>query len=722
MITCYGVFERVLYRNYYSGNTLFTIRSSCRELPRTEYGAVLCFGIITECMNGIPLKLTGNISEYHGKQEFLIESYELSSSSQSLVSSFLMNFDGVGEKTAAQIAKLCNNNIFCFVEESNAAKVLANNIPRLNIEKSIKFVNMIKNITFQKEIYEFITENGGSFHDANVLLSVFPRMTVDELKKDPYKIGSEINFPFLLCDNIAFNANMTTDNPKRLKMMVLQSILKDVSNGNAYSTLDILFKKINYLAKCSQFDYEPNKVEILIVLMNCKNVVIEDGLPARIYLKKIWMQEISSVHEFNRINQSSELLPFKEEYIKEAEKVCNIKYSKEQKKAFNILKSSGVKILCGKPGAGKTTFTNGLLTIYNIMFPEGKVIKLCAPTGRAARRLSESTGKAAGTIHFTLNIRPYEGQEDILSEIEQSCAGLFIIDEASMVDVMLLECILRAAKNGALVVFIGDKDQLSSVGPGDVLRDLIKSEMAETYKLNEIFRQDKDSNILLNARRINEGNIDIKSGDDFQIIRTEDEVSLTREVKRIVKKFYNVNRPFDTQVLSPTKKGRAGVAFVNSMLQKELKYSEKAIYFGKTEYHVKDKIMFLKNDMDKGICNGDMGIVANINQGRMEVLVNDKYIELTTVDLDAVSLAHAATIHKSQGSEYPVVIISLPLNPSNMLRRNLLYTAVTRAAKKVFIISETSALEKCIQTEDSSKRRTGLMEKLQKKDIKLIKS
>lgn len=550
MITCYGVFERVLYRNYYSGNTLFTIRSSCRELPRTEYGAVLCFGIITECMNGIPLKLTGNISEYHGKQEFLIESYELSSSSQSLVSSFLMNFDGVGEKTAAQIAKLCNNNIFCFVEESNAAKVLANNIPRLNIEKSIKFVNMIKNITFQKEIYEFITENGGSFHDANVLLSVFPRM----------------------------------------------------------------------------------------------------------------------------------------------------------------------------PGAGKTTFTNGLLTIYNIMFPEGKVIKLCAPTGRAARRLSESTGKAAGTIHFTLNIRPYEGQEDILSEIEQSCAGLFIIDEASMVDVMLLECILRAAKNGALVVFIGDKDQLSSVGPGDVLRDLIKSEMAETYKLNEIFRQDKDSNILLNARRINEGNIDIKSGDDFQIIRTEDEVSLTREVKRIVKKFYNVNRPFDTQVLSPTKKGRAGVASVNSMLQKELKYSEKAIYFGKTEYHVKDKIMFLKNDMDKGICNGDMGIVANINQGRMEVLVNDKYIELTTVDLDAVSLAHAATIHKSQGSEYPVVIISLPLNPSNMLRRNLLYTAVTRAAKKVFIISETSALEKCIQTEDSSKRRTGLMEKLQKKDIKLIKS
>ena len=718
----YGTFENVIYKDYYSGKTLFTIRCHEKGLPRNNIGAVICFGVIQDCMYGLPLKLNGEISEYHGKKEFFVQSYSLFSTEYNIIIDFLKkNFNNIGEKTAEKIIEISNNDIFSFVKKPNAANILADNISRFSINDAMRYVNSVRNIISYKDIFEYFSTIGGNYFYTTLILKEFPDITIEEFKNNPYHYGKCVNIPFYICDNSAFLSNIKPDDEKRIRMMITESIQKDINNGNTYITLNILYRKIEYLCNNSKYSYKPTKARILLELLKFNNIVIEKGENAKVYLKKIWLQEKNCVDEYYRICNTSEKFPFHEKYIKNVERECNIKYSEEQRNAFNLLKSSGIKIVCGLPGTGKTTFCNGLLKIYQKMFPENKIIKLCAPTGRAARRLSESTNMNASTVHSTLDITPYEGRDDMLDSIQENPADFFLVDEISMVDIMLFECLLRAARNGALIVLVGDENQLSSVGPGNVLHDMINSGIIETYKLNKIFRQSENSAILVNSRRINDGRDDLIFNEEFEIIKEDDEKKINEIIKEKYRKYFDKQNPFGVQELSPVKSTDIGVENINQELQSELNHNKSFIWFGKNKFLINDKVMFIENNKKRGFCNGDIGIVTSICDDKMEVYVNDEYIPLGLTDMNKITLAYANTIHKSQGSEYDVVIILLPENPSGMLQRNLLYTAVTRAKKKVILIYQEDALKKCIQCTDNMKRRTNLTHRLQRKNIEYIK-
>ncbi len=376
-----------------------------------------------------------------------------------------------------------------------------------------------------------------------------------------------------------------------------------------------------------------------------------------------------------------------------------------QRQAFGILYSPGVKILTGGPGTGKTTVIKGLISYITRM---GKKCVLCAPTGRAAQRMSEVCERESSTIHKLLDIRPYGKNEyRCRGKENQICEEYIIVDEVSMVGVELFAQLLNAARNGSSVILVGDIDQLPSVTPGNVLRDLITAGI-ETYRLDTVFRQKELSTISLNGAKINKGQIDLQTNGEFKIFRFQ-EGELTQMAKRAAEELQADFRPsemFHVQLLGPVKKGDSGVFALNNVSQKLLNPSELE------GIQKNDRIIFLENNYEEEYFNGDIATVISVSSEEIKVRMFDEVRTLPRSCMKDIALAYAVTIHKSQGSEYDDIIIVLP--KCGMLARNLLYTAVTRAKKQVTILSEEDALERCIRTDRTGKRHSALAERIEK--------
>lgn len=528
---------------------------------------------------------------------------------------------------------------------------------------------------------------------------------VYDIPENPYESYELYGFRF--ADKIAAKRGISPLNKTRLNALVNAAIDRIAENGDTYISVEQLSAEINILQQA----FPP--LDSRYILMNSriskKYVPTGNGYAhqQRIFAEKNVARQIA------RLAMTAKNLNFKPEMVDEIQKETGIKYAPQQRSAFDMCTSTGLKILTGGPGTGKTSTLKGILNVLKRLMPNA-IIKCCAPTGRAAQRMKESTELEAQTVHRLCEYRPFNGESyTSKNEADPIDADIIVVDEVSMLDINLASMLMSAVKDGTFVLLVGDINQLESVGPGSVLRDIIASGQVPVYMLTKIFRQAEDSQIVSNANKVRDGIKELQSADDFKIIRCANEEDVSTEAMRLFKKYYDTDKPYDFQILSPIKASLAGVNRINEVAQEYIYSDCKAehITVNRKKYYAGDKIIFLENDVEAGFYNGDCGIITEIHKDEIVINIPDGYITISKEDFGCITLAYDITIHKSQGSEYPVVTIPLVKKTPGMLTRNLLYTAITRAKVMVYIITENDAMEMCINNATAG-RKTGLVSEI----------
>ena len=557
------------------------------------------------------------------------------------------------------------------------------------------------------------------------------------VKGNTYLLCREIyGIGFEKADKLASDLGVSKDSEERI-MSGIHYVIRynEMQNGHVCLPIDKLTSSAASLLGVSE--ESANKAVSMLLKEGSVKYTVADGVK---YVYSTYSYE-NEKYIASKLTFADMLCPAVsvddiERFIMKEEKACGIQYAALQKKAIKLALENGVMILTGGPGTGKTTVVRALLDIFSSM---GLKIALAAPTGRAAKRLSESTLHEAKTIHRLLEMSYENDDEAVFNRDENNCLeeNVIIVDEASMIDNSLMASLLKAVKPGARVIIIGDADQLPSVGAGNVLRDIIASERFATVSLTEIFRQAKQSLIITNAHDINSGkypNISTKDNDFFYLDRrTDKDIALTVADlwKNRLPKSYGPDTVNNIQVISPSKKGEAGTDNLNVLLQNCLNPNAK----GKKEYKFRDKIfregdrvMQVRNNYDLewerpdgngfGIFNGDIGVIEEINYAEqcMEIVFDERRTVYDFTILDELEHAYAITVHKSQGSEYPIVIIPMYSAPPMLLTRNLLYTAVTRAQRMVILVGRSEVIERMVDNDRQSMRYTGLAVRLKKYD------
>lgn len=627
------------------------------------------------------------------------------------------------------------------------------------IEEEPELLSKIKGISGKKAqdiAYQF--EEKRDLRDAMIFLSQYGingtlavklyKVYEDEIyyiiKQNPYKLSEDVRgIGFKTADEIARKVGIEKDSEFRIKSAVEYILYLNAEKGNTYMKVMDLFNETKFLL---DIEIENDYFETLL-----SNMVIDRRIKIEhstdVYLNYYYKVEAEVAKRLLSINASVADLNYEKSTVEDFEKFFKEKNILLDEMQLLFIKKSienGVSILTGGPGTGKTTTINGIIQFFGA---KNLKISLAAPTGRAAKRMSEATGYEAKTIHRLLEVNGVVNDKDASShgeflrnEENPLETDVVIVDEMSMVDISLFNSLLKAIPLNCRLVMVGDIDQLPSVGPGNVLHDIIASEKFSTVKLEKIFRQAMESDIVKNAHKVNNGEkikLDNKSS-DFFFIEESDAMHITARIWRLLSQKlpkYVDARTSDIQVITPMKKGNLGTYKLNEDLQRAL--NPKAI--NKKEYELPngkilrehDKVMQNKNDYKldwiikgmydipietgKGVFNGDIGEVIEIDKlnKKVEVLYDEnRYVKYDFTDLDEIELAYAITIHKSQGSEYPAVVIPILDVPRLLSNRNLLYTAITRAKKCVVIVGSEKALNYMIQNKNEVRRQTGLCEKL----------
>jgi exodeoxyribonuclease V alpha subunit len=568
-----------------------------------------------------------------------------------------------------------------------------------------------------REIMVFLQSHGVGTSRATRIYKTYGEKAIEVVSQNPYQLAKDIRgIGFVSADTIAGNLGIAKNSLVRARAGVAHVLLEATSDGHCGLPKEILIQNSRKLLEITKdlielAIAEEIKLKTLIAdTLNSTNTIFLTSY--YVYEKniaKILLNLAKSPVSWDKTDTTT-IIPLVEEEL-------NIILAESQKLAIDKALDNRLMVITGGPGTGKTTLVNSLL---KTLAAKKLNIKLCAPTGRAAKRLSESTGLEATTIHRLLEIDPAYGGFKRNEESPLSCDYL-VIDETSMVDVPLFYSLLKALPLHSALLLVGDVDQLPSVGAGQVLKDIISSKVISTVQLTEIFRQAATSNIITNAHRINHGilpNMQItREESDFYFVEAEhgDDIInkiITMVKERIPKKF-NLNPVQDIQLLCPMQRGGAGARSLNIELQKVLNpnHTEGIIKFGQI-FAVGDKVMQTENNYDKEVYNGDIGIIKAINEQDQEIIINfyNREVNYDYTDLDQITLAYATTIHKSQGSEYPAVIIPITMQSYMMLRRNLIYTAITRGKKLVVIIGQKKALAIAVKDNTSSHRYSKLQE------------
>ena len=564
----------------------------------------------------------------------------------------------------------------------------------------------------------------------------YKEKSIEIINKNPYRLAEEVRgIGFKIADEIASKIGIDKYSPDRIMQGILFTLNQSLANGHTYLPKRVLIeqsvkilgvessfveKGIMDLAYAQKVHLENKNGEILVYLM--MYYICENGVCKEII--KLSQHEIKDLH----INIDEE--------IKIVEKEDNINLAKNQIEAVKEAINNGVTIITGGPGTGKTTTIN---TIIKIFENNDQKVVLCAPTGRAAKRMSETSNKEAKTIHRLLEMGFATDSDELIffkDEEDPIDADVIILDEASMVDIILMYNLLKAVKLGTRLLLVGDSDQLPSVGAGNVLKDIIDSGVIKTVRLNEIFRQARESMIVVNAHKINNGEplfLNVKNK-DFFFLRKNTNEEIINEIIGLVSerlpKFYKFDKLKDIQVLASMRKGDLGVNNLNIELQKYLNPPEKykqEEQFAKRTFRVGDKVMQIRNnytkkwetedksDSGEGIYNGDIGYIFHIDKDKKTVYVLFDKVKLASYkydELDELDHSFCTTIHKSQGSEFPVVVIPIVWAPPMLLSRNLLYTAVTRAKKLVVLVGDVRYLEQMIKNNRINDRYSNLSYKL----------
>ena len=727
-----GLVEHIVYHNDTNGYTVFSLMCQGEE--------IVCVGNVTSLDEGEYLKAEGEYTEHqvYGRQfkvtSMSVEVPEDEYSIERYLGSGAIR--GVGPSLAARIVKKFKKDSFRIIEEE--PERLAE-IKGISERKAREICVQVEEKKDLRQAMIYLQKYGISIHLAVKIYQKYGLGTYSVLEENPYKLADDIEgVGFRTADEIASRIGIHTDSDFRIQSGIFYTLLQSVQEGHVYLEENVLSERAAQLLEVELKDIE----KYLMDLAMAKKVVLkQDGEKVRVYPAQYYYMEMNTARMLKELNinydEPDDLIRRR---IDKLEEETESTLDEQQKRAVAEAVKHGIFILTGGPGTGKTTTINAMIRYF---LSEGMDIRLAAPTGRAAKRMTETTGYEAQTIHRLLEVSgsPEESSKGGFGRNQDNPleTDVVIIDEMSMVDLALMHALLSSVVPGTRVIFVGDRNQLPSVGPGKVLQDLIESHAFPVMMLTRIFRQAQESDIVVNAHRINAGEVrlDNKSRDFFFLKRQDADVIISVILTLIQKKLprYVKAKMTDIQVLAPMKKGLLGVERLNRILQQYLnppsvKKQEKE--YGERLFRVGDKVMQTKNNyqleweiatkyglvVDKGVgvFNGDIGIVTAIHtyDETVEVEFDEKRkVKYPFKMLDELELAYAITIHKSQGSEYPAVVIPLLAGPRQLYCRNLLYTAVTRAKKCVTLVGNETVFREMIQNVDEQKRNTSLAERIQ---------
>nr|WP_330374187.1 ATP-dependent RecD-like DNA helicase [Clostridioides difficile] len=599
---------------------------------------------------------------------------------------------------------------------------------------------MVKSYEEDRELRNIIIQLSPFGITPNYCLKIYKKYkssAIEVINKNPYQLAEDIRgIGFKVADSIASKIGIDKNSKDRICQGILYTLNKSLSNGHTYLPEHVLIQDSE---KLLELNGEIIKECVMMLVYNQKIHIEKVNNENLIYLMPYYLAENGVCSQIVKLSQYEfeDLKIDIDNEINVLEEDKKIKLAEKQILAVKESVNSGVLIITGGPGTGKTTTINAIIDIFE---NNGKSVTLAAPTGRAAKRMSETSNKEAKTIHRLLEMG-FSTDDDLTffkDEEDPINSDVIIVDEVSMVDIILMYNLLRAIKLGTRVILVGDSDQLPSVGAGNVLKDMINSNIINVVKLNEIFRQAQESMIIVNAHKINNGEplyLNTK-GKDFFFIRKSTNEEILNEIIGLVNerlpKFYKVDKLKDIQVLSSMRKGELGVTNLNIELQKYLNKKEKFKVeesFSKRLFRVGDKVMQVKNNYTKkwetedqkesgeGIYNGDIGYVYHIDKDKKTIYIlfdQTKIVSYLYDELDEIDHSFCTTIHKSQGSEFPVVVLPIAWAPPMLLSRNLLYTAVTRAKKLVVLVGDVKYLEYMIKNNRVNQRYSNLGYKLNK--------
>lgn len=663
-------------------------------------------------------------------RQFKCESYEeVVPSSMAGIEKYLSSgaIAGIGPITAKKLVEKFGAEIFNIIENETDRLKELDGIG----DKKVKLIydSYIKGREV-KNIMVFLQSYGVTPKQALKIYRVFGNESVSKVKENPYVLSDEVpSIGFKTADKIARNLGITLDSPFRIQSGIKYIINEYCAQGSTFIPKDILLEKGQSILEVSKEQLEEN---IMHEVMKSKLMLERIGDVEGVFTMPYLYAEISvTKHMLSLLLDGVDELKLPvDEYIRDFEKKNGITFHDKQIEAITGAVENGIEIITGGPGTGKTTIIKCILNIFE---RAGKKVLMGAPTGRAAKRMSEATGREAKTIHRLIDLGVSTEEDEVMFDEDETLnCDVVIIDEASMIDVMLMNSLLKAIKPNTRLILVGDVDQLPSVGAGKVLEDLIDCNAFPVVKLQFIYRQGKESFITTNAHRINTGVMPIlnaKESDFFFIQGNDAEDSLQKLVdlvtNRLPKFNENWDRIKDFQILTPMRKGELGVYNLNLVLQKALNPRRKKYSF--TEFQIGDKVMQTKNNYmikwtkvkrsfgeppeGQGIFNGDIGYVTDINAEDNTVSVlfdEDKIVEFESQELDELELAYAVTIHKSQGSEFKVVLVPLFMGPPLLMSRNLIYTAVTRARELIVLVGSQKALSYMIRNTKTYDRHTSL--------------
>lgn len=730
--TINGFVEKVVYRNTENGYTVVNIS--------VEGDDVVCTGYFSDITEGDQIIAEGSFVEHkqYGIQ-FTVTSYEIKEPETSVAMEKYLGsgiIKGVGPALSAKIVKKFGDETFNIIERE--PERLAE-IKGITEKKAIEIGSQFEEKKEFRNAMIFLNQYGVSNALAMKIYKEYGIKVMKIVRENPYRLADDIaGVGFKTADEIALRMGFSPESSMRMKAGISFALSMAASNGHTYLLYEDLYEESKRLLGISEAEFENDIYELTI---ERKIVLKEVKGERRVYNNNLYYMELTVARKLLDLNAKSENnYKVMEAKVKEVEANTGIKLGDLQRKAVYEAVESGLVIITGGPGTGKTTTINAIIKLFEMQNME---ILLAAPTGRAAKRMTETTGMEAQTIHrlLELNGNPEEGgsmrfERNELNPLE---ADVIIIDEMSMVDIYLMYSLLKAITVGTRLILVGDVNQLPSVGPGKVLKDIISSEKFNVVRLSEIFRQAAESDIITNAHKINAGQsirLDNKSK-DFFMLSMSSSIQIQRAlVSLIAEKLppYVDATKYDIQVLTPSRKGELGVENLNKILQQYINPpapGKREKQWGEVIFRENDKVMQIKNDYQmewkivtkkgltikegSGVFNGDCGIIREINEFAGTVTVEfdeGKLVEYTGATLEELELAYAITIHKSQGSEYPAVIIPLLNAPKPLLNRNLLYTAVTRARKCVTIVGSENSVNEMIQNESEMKRNSGLVDSI----------
>lgn len=730
--TINGFVEKVVYRNTENGYTVVNIS--------VEGDDVVCTGYFSDITEGDQIIAEGSFVEHkqYGIQ-FTVTSYEIKEPETSVAMEKYLGsgiIKGVGPALSAKIVKKFGDETFNIIERE--PERLAE-IKGITEKKAIEIGSQFEEKKEFRNAMIFLNQYGVSNALAMKIYKEYGIKVMKIVRENPYRLADDIaGVGFKTADEIALRMGFSPESSMRMKAGISFALSMAASNGHTYLLYEDLYEESKKLLGISEAEFENDIYELTI---ERKIVLKEVKGERRVYNNNLYYMELTVARKLLDLNAKSENnYKVMEAKVKEVEAKTGIKLGDMQRKAVYEAVESGLVIITGGPGTGKTTTINAIIKLFEMQNME---ILLAAPTGRAAKRMTETTGMEAQTIHrlLELNGNPEEGgsmrfERNELNPLE---ADVIIIDEMSMVDIYLMYSLLKAVTVGTRLILVGDVNQLPSVGPGKVLKDIISSEKFNVVRLSEIFRQAAESDIITNAHKINAGQsirLDNKSKDFFMLSMSSSLQIQRALVSLIAEKLppYVDATKYDIQVLTPSRKGELGVENLNKILQQYINPpapGKREKQWGEVIFRENDKVMQIKNDYQmewkivtkkgltikegSGVFNGDCGIIREINEFAGTVTVEfdeGKLVEYTGATLEELELAYAITIHKSQGSEYPAVIIPLLNAPRPLLNRNLLYTAVTRARKCVTIVGSENSVNEMIQNESEMKRNSGLVDSI----------